>query len=391
MIQVDRDYVIRTLADLVRINSINPTITSGGAGEHEIAGYAAESMRRCGLAVELHSHAPGRTTVVGTLTGSGGGRSLLLNAHLDTVGVEGMTDPFSAEIRDGRLYGRGAYDMKNGMAAGMAAAKALADAGVTLGGDLIVAGVADEEYASAGTAALVDLHRAGRLRADGAIVTEPTALAVCLAHKGYLWIEVETVGKAAHGSKFELGVDANMRMGRFLARLEGLERDLRDRPPHPLLGPPSLHAAMIAGGTGLSTYAASCRLQVERRTVPGETESQAMREIQSILDRLAVEDAGFRASARCYFTREPFEVSREAPIVRAVAQAAGQVLGRQPAYIGDTPWMDAALLAAAGIETVVIGAAGAGAHSTEEWTDIESVVQLARILAESAVNYCGRA
>jgi acetylornithine deacetylase len=391
MIQVDRDYVIRTLADLVRINSINPTITPGGAGEHEIASYAAESMRRCGLAAELHSHAPGRTTVVGTLGGSGGGRSLLLDAHLDTVGVEGMTDPFSAEIRDGRLYGRGAYDMKNGMAAGMAAAKALADAGVTLGGDLLVAGVADEEYASAGTTALVEMHRAGRLRADGAIVTEPTALAVCLAHKGYLWIEVETVGKAAHGSKFELGVDANMRMGRFLARLEGLERDLRARPPHPLLGPPSLHAAMIAGGTGLSTYAASCRLQVERRTVPGETESQATREIQSILDRLAVEDTGFRASARCYFAREPFEVSREAPIVRAVAQAAGEVLGGQPAYIGDTPWMDAALLAAAGIETVVIGAAGAGAHATEEFADIESVVQLARILAESALHYCGRA
>jgi acetylornithine deacetylase len=391
MIQVDRDYVIRTLADLVRINSINPTITPGGAGEHEIACYAAESMRRCGLAAELHSHGPGRTTVVGTLGGSGGGRSLLLNAHLDTVGVEGMPDPFSAEIRDGCLYGRGAYDMKNGMAAGMAAAKALADAGVTLGGDLLVAGVADEEYGSAGTAALVELHRGGRLRADGAIVTEPTALDVCLAHKGYLWIEVETVGKAAHGSKFELGVDANMRMGRFLARLEGLERDLRARPPHPLLGPPSLHAAMIAGGTGLSTYAASCRLQVERRTVPGETEGQATREIQSILDRLAVEDAGFRASARCYFAREPFEVSREAPIVRAVAQAAGEVLGCEPAYIGDTPWMDAALLAAAGIETVVIGAAGAGAHAAEEFADIESVVQLARILAESALHYCGRA
>jgi len=391
MIQVDRDYVIRTLADLVRINSINPTITPGGAGEHEIACYAAESMRRCGLAAELHSHAPGRTTVVGTLAGSGGGRSLLLNAHLDTVGVEGMTDPFSAEIRDGRLYGRGAYDMKNGMAAGMAAAKALADASIKLRGDLIVAGVADEEYGSAGTTALVELHHGGRLRADGAIVTEPTALAVCLAHKGYLWIEVETVGKAAHGSKFELGVDANMRMGRFLARLEGLERDLRARPPHPLLGPPSLHAAMITGGTGLSTYAASCKLQVERRTVPGETEGQAAREIQSILDRLAVEDAGFRASARCYFAREPFEVSREAPIVRAVGQAAGEVLGRQPAYIGDTPWMDAALLAAAGIETVVMGATGAGAHAAEEWTDIESVVQLARILAESALHYCGRA
>jgi acetylornithine deacetylase len=388
MIQIDRDYVVRTLADLVKINSINPTIAPGGAGESQIAAYVAEALRRSGLRAAVYRHAPGRASAVGTLPGTGGGRSLMLNGHCDTVGVEGMAQPFSAAIRDGRLYGRGAYDMKSGIAAGMAAAKGLADAGVELRGDLVVAAVADEEYGSMGATALLELRRAGELKCDAAIVTEPTALDVCLAHKGYLWIEVETLGRAAHGSRFNEGIDANMRMGRFLAALEGLEKELRARPPHPLVGPPSLHAAMLAGGTGLSTYAASCRLQIERRTVPGETEAQALAELHAILDPLAGADPAFRAALRSYFVREPFEVPRDAAVVQAVAGAAARLLGRQPAWVGDTPWMDAALLAGAGIETVVFGAAGAGAHSAEEWADLESVILLAQILAEAALGYC---
>jgi acetylornithine deacetylase len=265
----------------------------------------------------------------------------------------------------------------------MAAAKALKDAGVALRGDVVVAAVADEEYGSLGTRDLI-----GRLRVDGAIVTEPTALEVCLAHKGYLWIEVLVEGRAAHGSKFELGIDANMKMGLFLARLNDLERELRERPPHPLVGPPSLHAAMLQGGTGLSTYAASCTLQIERRSVPGETEAQAVAEIQEIVDELTDSEMDFRATVRPYFTRDPFEVAEDAAIVRAVDCAAAKVRGHRAAHIGDTPWMDAALLQAAGVETVVIGAAGAGAHADVEWVDVESVVKLAEILAEAAMEYC---
>ncbi len=310
----------------------------------------------------------------------------MLQAHTDTVGVEGMAEPFSAEIRDGKLYGRGAFDMKGSLAACMAAARALAVQSPPLRGDLVVAAVADEEYGSLGT---IDLLR--RLKTDGAIVTEPTALDVCLAHKGYLWIEVETLGRAAHGSKFELGIDANMMMGRFLYRLAGLERELRARKPHPLVGPPSLHAAMLQGGTGLSTYAASSTLKIERRTVPGETVERAVAEIQAIIDSLASEDPCFQATVRPFFARDPFEVSPDAEIVRSVDRAARSVLGRAPAHIGDTPWMDAALLQAAGIETVVCGAAGAGAHAAVEWVELDSVIRLAGILAAAAVDYCGSA
>jgi acetylornithine deacetylase len=382
--QIDRRYTLETLARLVRINSINPTLAPGAPGESEIATFIAGSLRACGLTAEILEPAPGRTSVLGRLAGTGGGRSLMLNAHCDTVDVRGMAEPFSGAIRDGKLYGRGAYDMKGSLAACMAAAKALKDLAAPLRGDVLVAAVADEEYGSLGTSDMLT-----HVHVDGAIVTEPTALEVCLAHKGYLWIQVEIAGRAAHGSKFELGIDANMKMGLFLAKLSELERDLRARPPHPLVGPPSLHAATLSGGTGLSTYAASSTLQIERRTVPGETEAQATAEIQDIVDRLAAQDADFHATVRTFFVREPFEVPASAGIVKAVDRAAARVRGAPAAHIGDTPWMDAALLQAAGVETVVCGAGGAGAHSDVEWVDVESVVQLAEILAEAAADYCG--
>jgi len=246
-----------------------------------------------------------------------------------------------------------------------------------------VAAVADEEYGSLGTASVIR-----EIKVDGAIVTEPTALDICLAHKGYLWIEVETLGRAAHGSRFQEGVDANMLMGRFLAALDGLEKELRSRPGHALVGPPSLHAAMISGGSGLSTYAASCKLQIERRSVPGETEARAVGEIQEIADRLTAADPAFHATVKPFFVREPFEVSPGARIVGMVERATQQVLGRKVRQFGDTPWMDSALLSAAGVETVVIGPRGAGAHAAEEWVDVETVAQLAEILAHAAVDYC---
>jgi acetylornithine deacetylase len=382
--RIDRRYTLETLARLVQTNSINPTLAPGAPGEKEIAEFIAGSLRGCGLTVETLEPAPGRTSVLGRVRGTGGGRSMMLNAHCDTVDVAGMMEPFSGAIRDGKLYGRGAYDMKGSLAACMAAAKALKDSGAPLCGDLLVAAVADEEYGSLGTSDLIT-----HIKVDGAIVTEPTALEVCLAHKGYLWIQVEIGGRAAHGSKFELGIDANMKMGHFLSGLSELERDLRARPPHPLVGPPSLHAAMLNGGTGLSTYAASSTVQIERRTVPGESEAQATAEIQAIVDRLAAHDADFHATVRPFFVRDPFEVPATAGIVKAVDRAAAKVRGRVAAHIGDTPWMDAALLQAAGVETVVCGASGAGAHADVEWVDVESVVMLAEILAEAAADYCG--
>lgn len=383
ILRVDRRYLQETLARLIRINSVNPSLVPGAPGEAKIARFLAARLRALGAQVRLHEPAPGRTSVVGAFRGAGGGRSLMLNAHVDTVGVEGMAEPFSARVRNGRIYGRGSYDMKGSLAACLAAAKALRDAGVKLAGDLLIAAVADEEYASIGTADL--LHH---YRPNAAIVTEPTHLQLCLAHKGFVWLEVETLGRAAHGSRFDLGVDANLRMGRFLAELEKLEQQLRRRRPHPLVGPPSLHAALLAGGTGLSTYAARSTVKIERRTIPGETVAQVQREISAILARLRARDTSFRARMCTLLVREPFEVSGKAAVVRAVEAAATAVLGRRPSVCGQGPWMDAALLAAAGIETVVMGPTGGGAHAAEEWVELDSVEKLAAILAHAAIAYC---
>ena len=383
-IPVDKAFIRDVLVRLVQTNSVNPILDPASPGEGAVAGFIAGTLESLGLETQIPEPVPGRVSVLGTWPGDGGGRALMLNAHIDTVGVEGMTDPFSAAIEDGKLFGRGSFDMKGAMAACLGAAKALVDNGVSLAGDVVIAGVADEEYSSIGTADILT-----RCAVDGAIVTEPTHLEVCLAHKGYVWLKVTTHGRAAHGSRFAQGVDANMHMGRVLTELEKLERALRLGVAHPLVGPPSLHAALLQGGSGISTYAASCELQIERRTVPGETPDGVLAEVQQILDGLMAQDESFHATVEMFFAREPFEVAPDAAIVGAVERAAQGVLGRAPARVGDTPWMDAALLAGAGVETVVIGPAGAGAHAAEEWVELASVVQLAGILAEAAIDYCG--
>jgi acetylornithine deacetylase len=380
----DSTYITETLTDLVRMKSINPAFSDGEpSDEREIATQLGEKMRALGMETTEYEAAPGRVSVVGRLRGTGGGRSLMLYGHVDTVGVAAMPEPFSATVRDGKLYGRGSYDMKGGVTACLATVKALRDAGVALRGDVLIACVADEEVASIGMAEVLR-----HVRADAAVVTEATELRVCLAHRGFSWVEVETLGLAAHGSRFDLGIDANMRMGRFLARLDTLEKELRARPPHALVGPPSLHAAVLRGGTGTSTYADHCRLEIERRTVPGETEDQVLAELRAIIEGLASEDATFRATVRPMLTRDSFEVRRDAPIVNAVLGAATAVLGGTPEVIGEPYWMDAALLSAVGIDTVVIGPTGAGAHALEEWVELKSIAQLTEILASAATEFC---
>ena len=382
-VTIDRSWCLETLTGLVRINSINSTLRAGAPGEREIAHYTAGRLAAVGLEVGRHEPVPGRVSVTGRLKGTGGGKSLMLNGHYDTVDVDGMAEPFSAEVRDGRLYGRGSYDMKGSVAACMTAAKALKDAGVALRGDLVVAAVADEEYGSIGTADIV-----AAVKVDGAIVTEPTDLGICLAHKGYLWIEVETVGRAAHGSKFDQGIDANMMMGGLLSELAVLERELRVRPAHPLVGPPSLHAAMLKGGAGLSTYADRCSLKIERRTIPGETAATVMAEIEGVIARARTANPGLVGTAEAFLVRDPFEVPAGATVVRCLAEAATATTGKVPRMMGDTPWMDSALLAAAGVETVVFGPSGSGAHAAVEWVDVESVFRCAEILASAAIRYC---
>ena len=386
---VDPQRLETAISDLVATDSVNPTLVPEAAGEADIARVTTRHMLRAGLAVSRYEPEPGRPSVVGRLRGTGGGPTLMLNAHYDTVGVEGMEAPFAARIEDGRLYGRGAFDMKGALAACIEAARILHASGIRLAGDLLVAAVADEEYASLGTADLLARRARGELDFDAAIVTEPTSLDLCVAHRGFTWIEIRTRGRAAHGSRYRDGVDANLRMGRVLHRLEGLIEDLLARPGHALLGPPSMHAALIEGGTGISTYAPRCTLRIERRTVPPETRASVEDEVSRLLDDLRTEDPSLEVEWETIFHREPFETAPDAPIAACTARAARKVLGRDPAVIGDSPWMDSALTQAAGVDSVVIGPRGEGAHADEEWVDLDSCARLAEILAEATLEYCG--
>jgi acetylornithine deacetylase len=380
---VDRSYLEDTLIDLVQIDSTNPSLTPGSPGEAQIASYLAGKMAQIGLEVSVDEVKPGRPNVIGTLHGKGQGKSLLFNGHTDTVGVSGMADPFSGRVIENRLYGRGSYDMKGSLAAYLAVVKSLKDAGIQLRGDLVIAGVVDEEHASIGTE-----HLCKKVSCTGAILAEPTDMAICRAHRGFIWYEIETIGRAAHGSRYQEGIDANLHMGRILYELDLLARDLLKRPPHPLMGPPSLNASILKGGIELSTYSDRCLLKMERRTITGEMEENCREELQAILDRLANSDPDFKANLKPFFERYPFEIEAEAPVVKAVEAAAVKVLGSVPNHIGQTFWTDAALMAEAGMETVIIGPRGVGLHCVEEWVNLESLYQLALLLTHTAVDYC---
>ncbi|MBW8867047.1 MAG: ArgE/DapE family deacylase [Acidobacteria bacterium] len=373
------DPTIRLLRDLVSINSVNPTLVPGAPGERAIADCVANELHRSGMDVSVETVAEGRPNVVGVLEGRRKGRTLIFCGHTDTVGVAGMADPFTPAERDGRLYGRGAQDMKGGVAAMMSAAAVIAQRGLDAG-RLIVAAVVDEEHSSIGADALVKSWTA-----DAAVVTEPTDLQIAVGHKGFAWVEVEVEGRAAHGSRPAEGRDAILRLGRVLGRLEALDRELQSRPPHPLVGTGSLHASFVAGGRELSSYPDRATLQMERRTLPGEPESSAVTEVRAILAALAREDPTFAGTATAMFSRPGYEVPHGHEISTALADALTRA-GGEPHVTGASFWTDAAVLGHAGIPSVLFGPGGAGLHSTEEYVTIQDVlvcrdalVQLAEI------------
>ena len=370
------DPVLKLLRELVAIDSVNPSLVPGAAGEAAIAEAIAAHLRRIGLDVEMQEAAPGRPNVVGVLEGRGRGRSLMLCGHIDTVGVEGMAAPFDPVERDGRLYGRGSQDMKGGVAAMIDAARVVAAEGLE-SGRLIVAAVVDEEYGSAGADALV-----ARWRADAAVVTEPTDLRIAIGHKGFCWMEMETRGRAAHGSRPKDGRDAILRMGRVLHELEQLDRRLQSGPAHPLVGAASLHASLIAGGRELSSYPDRCTLKLERRTIPGEDDEVVAAEMEAILARLRAADPEFDATCARMFSRPPYALDADHALPRALSRALAAA--DDDRFVGMSFWTDAAVLGSAGIPSVLFGPGGAGLHSVEEYVDVQDVLRCRDVLAALA-------
>jgi acetylornithine deacetylase len=376
-----RDELTDLASCLVAIDSVNPDLVPGGAGEGEIARFVAAWCEDHGLETSAEEIAPGRWNVVAVARGSGGGKTLMLNAHMDTVGHAGMDRGLEPRIEGDRLFGRGAYDMKSSLAALLLAGARAKELG--LRGDVVLTAVADEEVASIGTAAV-----AASLQADAAMVTEPTEERVALAHRGFVWLEVETIGRAAHGSLPHRGIDAIAKMGHVLVGLEELDRTLRADPSHDLLGSGSLHASLVEGGVELSTYPDRCLLQAERRTIPGESAETVAAQVQEIVDRAGAADPDFRAEVRTTFVREPFEVDHGEAVVQSVLRHATATLGREPEVVGVPFWADAAILSAAGIPTVVYGPVGEGAHAEVEWVDLESAARCAETYIAVAADHC---
>jgi acetylornithine deacetylase len=376
------DPTLRLLKQLVAIDSVNPSLVPGAAGEAAIARALVEELRSIGMATEVQHAAPDRPNVIGVLEGRALGRSLMFCGHVDTVGVAGMTRPFDPAERSGRIYGRGSQDMKGGVAAMIGAARVVAQSGGLDRGRLIVACVVDEEHASLGAEALVT-----KWHADAGVVTEPTDLHVAVAHKGFEWVEIETEGRAAHGSRPSDGRDAIVRMGRVLTELEALDRGLQGGRSHHLVGPASLHASLIEGGRELSSYPDRCALQLERRTIPGEPLGVAAREIGECLDRLRQQDPEFRAVSRTMFSRAPYEVAPDHPLAGSL-QAHARERGARSDLIGMSFWTDAAVLGAAGIPSVLFGPVGAGLHGLEEWVDAQSVLTCRDALVGLTREWC---
>lgn len=382
---VERSETEELLKSLVRINSVNSTLVEGAPGEAEIAEYIASYMRDIGLETEVEEVSSGRPNVIGILKGVGGGPTLLLNGHMDTVGIDYMEiDPLDPIVKNGKLYGRGANDMKGGLAAILAATKSLVDSGIEIKGDLIVAGVCDEEYGSIGTERLME-----EVSVDAAVIGEPTGLQILIAHKGFAWIDVETRGITAHGSRPEIGVDAIAKMGKVLVEIERLQEEILPQKRHELVGSPSIHASTIQGGRELSTYPDQCKLQIERRMIPSEDTGVIDAEMEVLLATISESDPKFDGGYRITFIRGPMEVSRDEKICQVLKRCSLDVTGKEPSFVGGSGWLDTEVIWNRGIPAVAFGPLGEGSHAAVEYVELASVIDVSEILKQTAIRFCG--
>jgi acetylornithine deacetylase len=379
---IPRGDAIALARALIQIDSRNPTLAPGSPGEGDCARTLASVLDDWGFKVELLASTPSRPNVVARI-GPVDAPALMLNGHLDVVGVEGMSHaPFSAALANDRIYGRGSADMKGGIAA-MCAAAAIG-AAADSPRQILITAVVDEEYESLGMHSLIE----SGIRAEEAIITEPTRLAICPAHRGFAWFDVELKGKAAHGSRYDVGVDAIMHAALLLGELDLLEHTREAGPTHPMLGRGSLHASTIEGGVGMSTYPELCSLAIERRTIPGESVEKATAEITGACARVKAERPEFNATVTLRTAQLPSDVPVTSSVVRRLAGA----IEREGAPVrieGFSAWTDAALLNAVGIPTVCFGPGDiALAHAAEEFVPIDDIERATRILTRVVQEWC---
>jgi len=378
-VKINREEIVSLLKDMVSINSVNPNIERG-TGEIELSNFIADYLEKIGLEVHTQDVIDGRFNVIGILKGSGSGRSLMFNGHTDTVGVRNMTiDPFKPFIEDDKLHGRGACDMKGSIAAMMIALKTLAESDVELKGDVLLSTVVGEEYDNVGTRKLVSEYSFTKLP-DAVIVGEPTSLQLAIKHKGFANIEIETEGKAAHGSVPEKGIDAIEKMAKIIVKLGGMKKACSAK-INDLLGTPKMHLSTIEGGREWSVVPDHCLLRLEIRTIPEYTSNNAMADIRNIIEELSSEDPDLKANVNLFLAGEPLDTSPDEPIVDAIQQAFREVKGVEPQVLGMPYYTEAALFAGElGTPACLIGAGDIKqAHAADEFVKISEVVDAAAI------------
>jgi acetylornithine deacetylase len=371
-------------AALVGFDSRNPSLVPGAPGEHQVAFFLADLLEQWGFRVELQQVVGDRYNVIARAgRAKSGARSLMLNGHLDVVGVEGMSHlPFAAHVADGKLYGRGSADMKGGIAAMCVAARDAVQHGID--GEVVIALVVDEEYESLGTRALI----ASGVRADAAIIAEPTRLALCPAHRGFVWVRLDVRGRAAHGSRYDLGIDAIAHAAAIISELENLQRTELPLRTHPLLGRASLHMSRISGGSGFSTYPESCCLDIERRTLPGESAQTFLDELAAAIGRARGMYPDLDVDVALVTSQSPSDVASGAPVMTEMIETLGAE--QLPVRIeGLSAWTDAALLNEAGIPAICFGPGDiALAHSATEYAPIAEIEAVTQVLTRFVGTWC---
>jgi acetylornithine deacetylase len=381
--ELDPDRLVANLRDMIAIPSVNPFDEEPRAGfrEQEMAAFYGDHMSDLGLEVGSCEVAPGRPNVWGILKGRGDAPSLMLCGHLDTVGIEDYPDAFAARVEDGRVYGRGSCDMKAGLAAYLEVARLIRRADISLAGDLVVAGLADEEHQMIGSR---HLGKHGPW-ADYGIIGEPSDLTICPAHKGQVGLHIRTFGKAVHSGRPELGVNAIEAMSHVIEALRGYGDELKTRGAHQLCGHGRVSPNVISGGTIVSTVPDFCQMEVDRRTLPGETKEDVLREYRALLDGLAASSSAFRYEiSGPTMDIPPLDISIDSPVVQSVVRAYEGILGDEGtvgAFFGGT---DAPNL---GFPTLVFGPGSvAQAHSRNEFVEIDDLIAATRIYLWSALD-----
>jgi acetylornithine deacetylase len=377
-----KNKLIAMLQELVAINSISSTL-SGGPGESALAGRVHHHLSELGLETVTQSVSPGRDNVVSRIRGTAtaDNRAILLNAHLDTVGADGMENPFELYQQGDRLYGLGAYDMKGSIAIMLLLAEHFIKQPPPV--DVWLTFVADEEDKSLGMEYLVDRWLPQLESVPlAAVFLEPTEEQIGIAHKGFTWFEIEITGKAAHGSRPEQGIDAILPLRAALSELEAINSELSKAAADPMLGHASLHAGVIEGGTALSVIPASSCLRWERRTLPGETDREINRELDRVLRAVEALTGDHQAAGRSLFVRPPYKIDESSALVDRLKTEIPQ-----SKCIGLSFWADSALGGMAGIPSVLYGPIGHGAHAIDEWVSLESLTRVHDVIKRLIENW----